>query len=337
VGARATIRIAAAIRAPGLAVIGVGAALGAALVLIGVERAEYLRVNAQWGELNLTAYEHECGDLESAIADLRAILVERPGRVSAGKAGDWGNEFNVGFAKGYSFLTSYGLDQVSFLYHAMSLTSDYVVLRDENDLVDQQLFGVRAVLAPTSLLAPPYFLKRSVHGPFAVYETSAEGYFGLVDIAVRYDGPASTWFDPVSAWLRSPLPRAGEVIALESQLQGVPALKRWQPLPAPAPQSMPAGRILGESKTAEVYRASIDAPRPCYALVKITYFPGLVARVDGKRTRMVRVTPDFGAVQLTPGRHQVEVSYQPGPLKPLLFLAGIALFVLAARPLPGAY
>jgi uncharacterized membrane protein len=330
--------IAAAIRAPGLVAIGVGAALGGALVLIGVERAEYLRVNAQWGEMNLTAYEHARGDLELAIADLRAILAKRPGRVSAGKAGDWGSAFNVGFAKGYSFLTSYGLDQVSFLYHAMSLTSDYVVLRDENDAVDQQLFGVRAVLAPTSLRAPPYFLRRSVHGPFAVYETSGEGYFGLVDIAAHYDGPASTWFDPVSAWLRSPLPRGGEVIALDPHFQGsAPAIKRWQPLPAPAPRSMPAGRILAESKTDEVYRASVDVQRPCYALVKITYFPGQVARVDGKRARLLRVTPDFGAVRLTAGRHEVEVSYQPGPLKPLLFLAGIALFVLAARPSLGAH
>jgi uncharacterized membrane protein len=329
--------VAVAIRAPGPAAIGVGAALSAALVLIGVERAEYLRVNAQWGELNLTAYEHARGDLDLAIADLRAILAERPGRVSAGKAGDWGNAFNVGFAKGYSFLTSYGLDQVSFLYHAMSVTSDYVVLRDENDSVDQQLFGVRAVLAPTSLRVPPYFVKRSVHGPFAVYESSPEGYFGLVDIAARYDGPASTWFDPVSTWLRSPLPRAGEVIALDPRLQGVPGIKRWQPLPAPVLQSIPAGRIIAESKAGEVYRASIDVQRPCYALVKITYFPGLVARVDGKRARLVRVTSDFGAVPLSPGRHKVEVTYQPGPLKPLLFLAGIALFVLAARPSLGAY
>src|ERR1700720_4409041 len=94
---------------------------------------------------------------------------------------------------------------------------------------------------------------------------------------------------------------------------------------------MTGGRILAGGKAGEVNRASIDVQRPCYALVKITYSPGLVARGDGERTRPVRVIPDYGAVPLSPGRHEVEVSYQPGPLKPLLFLAGIALFVLAAR------
>jgi hypothetical protein len=51
----------------------------------------------------------------------------------------------------------------------MSLTSDYMVLSNENDPVDQQLFGIRAVLAPAGLKAPPYFKRRAVHGPFAVY------------------------------------------------------------------------------------------------------------------------------------------------------------------------
>ena len=330
--------ISAAMRAPDMIRLAAAVALGVAFIAIGLERAEYLRFNAIWGEQNLAAFAHDRADLELAIADIRAILARRPGRVSAGKAADWGRAFNVAFAKGYSFLTRYGLDQVSFLYHAMSLSSDYVVLRDENDPVDQQLFGIRAVLAPASLRAPPYFQKRSVHGPFAVYETSPEGYFGLVDVAARYDGLASTWYDPVTAWLHSPLPRAGEVIALDPGLEGVSALQRWQPMPAAAPQFLrPRGTILAESKTGEVYRASIDVQRPCYTLIKITYFPGLVARVDGQRAPLIRVTPDFGAVSLTPGRHEVEVSYRPGPLKPLLFLAGIALFALAARPSLGAY
>jgi hypothetical protein len=94
----------------------------------------------------------------------------------------------------------------------------------------------------------------------------------------------------------------------------------------------PRGQILSESKVGEDYRASIDAQRLCYALIKITYHPGLVAWVDGQRAPLLRVSPDFGAIALIPGHHDVEVRYQPGPLKPLLFLAGLVLFVLAARP-----
>jgi hypothetical protein len=72
--------------------------------------------------------------------------------------------------------------------------SDYMVLPDENDLVHEDFFGVRAVVAPITLKVPPYFRRRSVRGRFAVYEVSTEGYFGPVDIAATYDGPPATWF-----------------------------------------------------------------------------------------------------------------------------------------------
>ena len=52
--------------------------------------------------------------------------------------------------------------------------------------------------------------------------------------------------------------------------------------------------------------------RPCYALIKITYFPGLVARVDGRRARLIRVTPDFGAVRAYPGLMRSRSVISPG-------------------------
>jgi len=90
--------IAAATRAPALITIAVGAVLGAAILLLALDRAEYLRLNALWGEANLTAFQRERGDLEAALADVRTILAERPGRVSAGKAAEWGGSFKIGEA-----------------------------------------------------------------------------------------------------------------------------------------------------------------------------------------------------------------------------------------------
>ncbi len=331
--------ISAAMRAPRLVTIAAGAALGAAILLLALDRAEFLRLNTTWGEANLAAFDRERGDLDAALIDVRAILADRPGRVSAGKAADWGGTFKIGEAHVYSFLSRDGFDEASFLYHTISRTSDYMVLRDENDPVEEDLFGIRAVVAPATLKMPSYFRRRSVHGRFAVYEASPEGYFSLVDIGASYDGPPATWYDPISTWLRSLMLRAGEVIALDSgTFSGVPVIGRWQALPKPDTRFIsPRGQILAESKVDETYRATIDVQRPCYALVKITYFPSLAATVDGKRERLIRVSPDFGAIALTPGHHEVEVSYQPGPLKPLLFVAGILMFALVALPSFGAY
>ena len=322
--------VTAAIRSGGLTTITVGALVGAAIITLAFDRIQFLRLNAIWGEANLAAFQHDRGDLDAALADVRAILDQRPGRVSAGKAADWGGTFKIGNAHVYSFLSTSGFDQASHLYHTISRTSDYMVLRNENDSVHEDLFGIRAVLAPVSLKLPSYFQKRAVHGRFAVYEASPNGYFSLVDIGATYDGPPATWLDPISRWLQSRMIRDGEVIALnEGPLPGVPGISRWQQLPDPtAPFMTPRGHIVAESKINETYRATVDVQRHCYALIKITYFPGLVATVDGKREPLLRVSPDFGAIPLTSGHHEVEVSYHPGPLKPLLFFLGLALFVL---------
>jgi hypothetical protein len=92
----------------------------------------------------------------------------------------------------------------------------------------------------------------------------------------------------------------------------------------------PRGHITTESKLNEIYRATIDVQRPCYALIKVTYFPSLVAIVDAVRTPLLRVSPDFAAFPLSPGHHEVEVTYRPGLLKPFLFLLGLVLFVMVA-------
>jgi uncharacterized membrane protein len=331
--------IAAALRAPHLVTIAAGAAVGAAIMFLALDRAQFLNINTLSGEATLFAFERERGDLEAAISDIRAILAERPGRVSAGQAADWGESFKVGDARVYSFLSRYGLDEATNLYHSISLTSDYMVLRNEFNAADEDFFAIRAVLAPATLNVPSYFRRRSVHGRFAVYEVSTEGYFGLVDLGASYQGPPSTWYEPISKWLPSWMLRAGEVIAVNSgTFPDVPAIGRWDPLPDPNIKFMrPRGRILSESKVNETYRMSVDVQRPCYAFIKMTYFPSLAATVDGKPTRLIRVFPDFGIIPITPGHHEVEVRYAPGPLKPFLFFAGILMFVLVGRPTLGTY
>jgi hypothetical protein len=320
-------------RAPAIVTIAVGSVIGMIVLTLAFDRAQFLGLNTSWGQATLTQFKAQRADLDASLADVREILDRRPGRVSAGKAAEWGGTFTVGEAKVYSFLSG-GFDEASYLYHTMSLSSDYLVLREENNPVHEDFFGIRALVAPTELKLPAAFQKRAVHGRFSVYEVSPEGYFSLVDIGARYEGPPATWFEPATQWLRSWMMRGGEVIAVNSgALPGVPLISRWQQLPDPAIRFMtPRGRIVTESKVDEVYRATIDAARACYGLVKITYFPGLEVQVDGRRERLVRVLPDFVAFPLAPGRHTVEVRYRPGLLKPVLFIMGVALFVLTTRP-----
>ena len=302
-------------------------AVAAAVLVIAFDRAEYLNQNQAWGEENLAAYDKEAPDLNAALDDVRAILAERPGRVSAGLAATWGSTFKVGSVPVYAFLSRDHMDQVSFLYHSMSKTSDVMVVRDEDNAAENVALGIRATIAPADRPMPSYMTRRSTHGRFAVYESSPEGYFGLVDIGGYYTGPESTVYEPSAAWLKDRLLTWGIVLALDSKTPIGPAVARWQALPQPAQQFMTnRGRILAESKVGETYRAQVQMDRPAYAFVKITWHPYLVATVDGHQEPLIPVTPGFGAVAVPAGVHEVEVAYRPGPLKMILVFLGVALF-----------
>jgi len=307
-------------------------ALGAMAIVIFAERARYLKLSNYWGDESLAGIAREGGDLDAALADIRTILRERPGRVWTGPSGRWGAEFQIAKSQPYSFVSLAGMDELSFLYHSLSWNSDVTAELDELDPYQAKLFAMRAALAPVTQPMPFYFKRRAVHGRLAVYEASSEGYFGLVDIGARYDGPLSTVLNRDWAWMQNPAVRAGAVVALGGDIRGVPQWKMFQPLPVLDPQfSTLRGEVISESKQGETYSARLAVLRPCYALLKITYFPGQQATVDGKPAPIFRVYPDFCAIPVGRGEHRIEVRYRPGPLKPILLVAGIILVGLIAQ------
>jgi uncharacterized membrane protein len=319
-----------ALRNYGVSAFAAGIALGFAFSIIGAERAHYLRDNATMGRANLAAYSTERSDLDASIADMVGILSARPGRAFAGPAATWGNTSKIGATPLYAFLTRYHFDEVSFLYHSISLPSDIMVLKGESAASDA-LFGVRTILATGDVKAQLHWHLRSSHGPLRVYEDSPEGYFSLVDIGGCYDGPLATAFDTNSQWLNSSLMSAGIVLALDRHFGNLRCLRRWEAMPPVEPAfTRPRGEIISEQRNGEEHSAEIRAVRPCYALIKITWFPDLVATVDGRATEIIRVTPGFGAIAVGAGTHHVEVRYAPGPLKPILFLVGIVIVGLCA-------
>jgi hypothetical protein len=63
-------------------------------------------------ETTLAQFRAQRGDLEASLEDVRKIIDRRPGRVSAGKAAECGGTFKIGEAYVYSFLSSYGFDEL---------------------------------------------------------------------------------------------------------------------------------------------------------------------------------------------------------------------------------
>jgi hypothetical protein len=307
-------------------------ALGAIALVIFTERSNYLELNNLWGEQSLTEIAIERPDLEASLDDIRAILHERPGRVWSGPTGRWAARFKIAGSQPYSFLSLAGFDELSFLYHSLSWSSDVTAELQEQDPYQAQLFAMRAVLAPVTQPMPAFYKLRAVHGKLAVYEASSEGYFGLVDIGAHYDGPLTTVLNRDWGWIQSPMMRAGAMVALGNDIKGVPEWTLYHTLPPLDPRfSTPRGEVISESKQGETYSVRLAVLRPCYALLKITYFPGMEATVDGNPTPIFRIYPNFCAIPVAPGEHQIEVHYRPGPLKAILLVAGIFLVGLIAQ------
>src|SRR5277367_3410969 len=190
----------------------------------------------------------------------------------------WGGEFKIGSAKMYSFLSAAAMDEVSFFYHSFSYPTDPLAERDETDPFQDSLFALRAIVAPLSQPVPSFYQQRGKHGRFVVYEVSPEGYFGLADIGATYSGSISSVINRDWGWMQNPAVRAGAMVALGPPIDRVPSWQMYAPLPALDPNfKLPRGQIVSESARDDTYIAHIEVIRPCYVLLKITWFPGLRA------------------------------------------------------------
>jgi hypothetical protein len=77
------------------------------------ERAAYLAENARWMVQSRDALAAEQQDIAALIETLRHLP---PGRVYAGRPGNWGGDYRVGAVPLYALLNQAGLDTLGYLY-----------------------------------------------------------------------------------------------------------------------------------------------------------------------------------------------------------------------------
>jgi hypothetical protein len=75
---------------------------------------------------------------------------------------------------------------------------------------------------------------------------------------------------------------------------------------------------------------SAASDHPGYLVLTDTWFPGWIARVDGRESPVERANYAFRAVRLEPGRHEVEFRYDPGSVRLGLALSVLALLAIVA-------
>ena len=90
---------------------------------------------------------------------------------------------------------------------------------------------------------------------------------------------------------------------------------------------MRVGGQVVELKTEHGYRATASLPEPAYLLLKASYHPGWQAYVNGEKTEVKAVAPNFMAVHLPSGQSDVSFTYHSRRLPQILFLLNVLVLI----------
>lgn len=298
------------------------------------ERGVYLGENARLMAESQDALAAEEGDIAALVATLQHAP---PGRVYAGRGGNWGKEYTVGAVPVYTLLNGAGLDTLGYLYHALSLNADIQVLFDESRPEHYNLFNVRYVVAPADRAFPDFVRPVKDFSRHRLYEVATTGYFDLVGSDAAFVGDKSDFYPAASHWLESDLPRVKQhpAVLFEgatddyqrllplSQARDVIPLVSFPPEPS-------RGHVISETVESNAYLAEVEVERESMLMFKATYHPNWHACVDGVEADTVMLMPSYVGVKVSPGVHHVRFEYRPRPLRGYLLIVGLLALPLIA-------
>ncbi len=104
--------------------------------------------------------------------------------------------------------------------------------------------------------------------------------------------------------------------------------------PAAASDVPPQTRLTRFAARRNSLRIEADVARPSLLVLSETYFPGWKAKVDGTSQEVLRVDGALRGVALGPGRHRVELAYEPRSFALGLWLSVAGAILAAALTLP---
>ena len=298
------------------------------------ERGAYLGENARLMAESRDALAAEEQDVAALVATLQRAS---PGRVYAGRGGNWGREYTVGAVPVYTLLNSAGLDTLGYLYHALSLNADIQVLFDESRPEHHNLLNVRYVVAPADRAFPDFVRPVKDFGRHRLYEVATTGYFDLVGSDAAFVGDKDDFYPAASHWLESDLPRVKQHPAVlfegtNGDYQRIlPLSQARDVIPLVSfPLEPSRGRVISETVESNAYLAEVEVERESTLVLKATYHPNWHAYVDGVEVDTVMLMPSYVGVKVAPGAHHVRLEYWPRPLRGYLLIVGLLALPLIA-------
>jgi hypothetical protein len=303
-------------------------------------------------------------DADLLVSELKARVEKNPGRVFAGRGGDWGKNFRVAETPYNIFLSTYGIPTVLWLPQTWSPNSDVEQYFSDDNLSTYSLFGIRYVVAPPT--APPrpfwHLVKKTTN--WKLYEISTTTYFttGVRPAVVATDKRSYT--NVVRLWIQSDKTHQ---LGLYPELTfakdypkktGLPNFKMLDEVTYQVPDGsthnlfreppvyLPPGQtnsaalqpfnqptILSQSVEGDmIFKAKIRVPKDCtecVVILKQSSHPNWRVTIDGKKVNHFNVFPVFVATLVPPGEHDLVFSYEPSRLKIILLMMSAISVMLA--------
>ena len=226
---------------------------------------------------------------------------------------------------GRAQLQSYALG-----YHATPST--YYAEFMGRDVVSMRLFNVSTLLSRNAKEPPEGLQFHRQIGPYRTYRVPDTADWGYFDV-VRPGGVATGSLRALRPLLREAAPiyfARGEVIRLAKDRAQAPAL---QTIDSGSSLEAPAGSINSSDFDALGYWGNVSMVDDGLVMLKVNYFPFWQAEVDGQLVEIEHIAPNFMAVAVPKGTHDVTFRYRNPPLQKW-GAVGALLFAIA---LFGAY
>jgi len=306
----------------------------------------YIKLNSDWLKTANLLYKQNENDFQLLVNKLRLLP---PGRIYAGRPGNWGREFKIGVTQMYLALSTAGFDLNGFLPESWSLNTDLETFFNEYRLDNYQVYNIRYLITPKNFELPKFAKIVDTFGPFILSSVETSGYFDLGTSNLFVKAKKENLLNFQHLWFTSDLPSKKEFPTLDltsisppitynTQIKLIDTnlfesenqLKTLYSLAYPlAPQPKLLGKIIEEKVTDKLYQTTVEVDESCsqcLVIFKMSYHPNWLAELDEQGVTKFMVTPSFMAIKVTPGIHKVSFRYQPSLTK--LPLLAIGVFIL---------
>lgn len=309
---------------------------------------KYLGPNKQWIRESNARFDRDWVDFEKIIQE---ITRQPPGRIYAGRPGNWGKDFKVGPTPVYMALSVRGLATSGFLPETWSLNSDPEQFFNEQWPQHYNLFNIRYLVTPLDHQIPDFAQEIGSFGNYRLSQVETSGYFDLGYSNLAVLAQKENILNIIHLWMISnsvkqkqfpTLVLKGssgltnqikmidevnyEVLGQKYNLFANPVFTQAQ-----AFKINPKGKVLQEKVEFQKYEAMIEIDKDCQSCLvvfKMTYHPNWQTKIDHQPAEKLMVFPSLMAARIPPGMHHVSFEYQPSSIK-LLLLASGALALIA--------